>query len=212
MASLGNRLQQARLQQSLTEEQVSQDTCISLANIRSLESDDYTNFASPVYAKSFIKTYSSYLNLDVSEILVKFDELRSGDETVFEKNCSKLKDTERPAETIKSRSPLILAPVLVIIALFLCISLFSILTGRQLPFGPGGGDDTTAGEPSKPAAAKIPVISVDKDKEEPTEIIPVRISEDSDQAADGGPYVDDFHAANGTTYLRVGSPNTVVLP
>ena len=97
MASLGHRLREARLQHGLTEEQVSNETRISLANIRSLETDDYANFDSPVYAKSFVKTYGSFLNLNVSEILAKFDEYASDSESIFRSNRIRLEDTELTA-------------------------------------------------------------------------------------------------------------------
>ncbi|MDF1789485.1 MAG: helix-turn-helix domain-containing protein [Verrucomicrobiales bacterium] len=184
MASLGHRLREARLQHGLTEEQVSNETRISLANIRSLETDDYGNFNSPIYAKSFVKTYGSFLNLNVSDILAKFDEYASDSESIFRSNRIR---------------PLVLAPVLVGIFGFLCFCLFSLFTGGSLPFAPG---QATASEPTKKAAARITTNPVE-DVEEET-LIPVNVSNENDAPPEGGAYVDDFHASKSTVFLPMG--------
>lgn len=199
MASLGHRLREARLQHGLTEEQVSNETRISLANIRSLETDDYGNFNSPVYAKSFVKTYGSFLNLNVSDILAKFDEYASDSESIFRSNRIRLEDTERPEPRQRQRSPLVLAPVLVGIFGFLCFCLFSLFTGGSLPFAPG---QATASEPTKKAAARITTNPVE-DVEEET-LIPVNVSNENDAPPEGGAYVDDFHASKSTVFLPMG--------
>ena len=208
MASLGHRLREVRLQHGLTEEQVSNETCISLANIRSLETDDYAQFDSPVYAKSFVKTYGSFLNLNVSEILAKFDEHTSDSESIFRDNCSRLADTERPETGQRQRSPLILAPVLVGIFGFLCFSLFSLFTGGSLPFGP---EEETAAEPVTKAAAQVIAEPVE-DVEEET-VIPVKVADEKEALPEGGAYVDDFHASTNTVYLPLsGTSSTAVAP
>lgn len=209
MASLGHRLRETRLQHGLTEEQVSQETRISLANIRSLETDNYAIFDSPVYAKGFVKTYGTFLGLNVSEILSKFDEHNS-DEAIFSRNCSRLEDTERPLPSQRNRSPLILAPVLVGIFGFLCFSLFSLFTGGSLPFGPSKAEATP--KQVEPAAAQL---NLNEDAEdEDAVLIPVNLPEEPDRAIEGGNYLDDFHASADTIYLQMGgeATRTAVLP
>ena len=199
MASLGHRLREARLHHGLTEEQVSSETCISLANIRSLETNNYSSFDSPVYAKSFVKTYGSFLSLNVSEILAKFDEHASDSESIFRNNCSRLEDTVRPEPGQRNRSPLVLAPVLVGIFGLLCFSLFSLFTGGSLPFAPG---EATASESTTEAAAQV-MVEPEEDAEAEA-VIPVNVANDSDAPSEGGHYVDDFHASASTVFLQVG--------
>ena len=185
MASLGQKLREVRVVNELTVEQVSTETHISLGIIRSLELDDYSNFESPVYAKNFLKTYSSFLGLNISEVLAKFNELKSDSETHFKPNRQRLEDTVRPKKKARSRNPLILAPVLIGIFGFLCFSLFSLFTGGALPFAP-----TKVGneEPSQ-AAAQVTSPSKEEVPKAPVRLIE---SDDTAQGGGGGAYVDDF--------------------
>ncbi len=215
MQSLGQNLRDIRNHHGLTEEEVAIETCISINTIRALEADDYTGFDSPVYAKSFLKTYSRYLGVDISEALAKFEQFGASDEEqIFKPNREQLEDTARPDATKSSRSPLILAPVLVLIFGFVCFSLFSLITGGSLPFGPKA--DNVAAEP-KPAAAGISTTEEKKDiseKELPTDLlVPANVSDTEDiPEAERGVFLDEFGSTD-TVYLRVSKSDSVqVLP
>ena len=196
MASLGQKLREVRVQNELTEEEVSTETCIPLGIIRSLEVDDYSSFDSPVYAKNFLKTYSSFLGLNISEVLAKFNELKSDSETIFKPNRQRLENTVRPEVVERSRNPLILGPVLIGIFGFLCFCLFSLFTGGSLPFAP---THANAEEPSQAAAQ---VSGASEEIEEEPVVTPVRLIEPEEATAEGGggggAYVDDFHASTTT--------------
>lgn len=62
--SIGERLKSKRLELKLTVEKVSNELKIRPEFIKALEADDYTIFASDVYAKGFIKNYAKFLGLN----------------------------------------------------------------------------------------------------------------------------------------------------
>ena len=70
--SIGKQLMAARLERGLEVEDVTFKTHISAARIRDLENDDLSNFASPAYARGFLKIYSNFLNLDLRDYLSEF--------------------------------------------------------------------------------------------------------------------------------------------
>ncbi len=70
---VGVRLQAAREARGLTIEDVARETRIRAQQIRNLENDDYGNFPSPSYAKSFLAIYAKFLHVDVSQELETFD-------------------------------------------------------------------------------------------------------------------------------------------
>lgn len=73
MESLGSYLRQMREEKDLTLEEVSTKTRISVQYLLWLENDQFEKFPSPVYARSFLKTYARYLKVDPEVILEEFD-------------------------------------------------------------------------------------------------------------------------------------------
>ena len=67
--TLGKQLAQARSQQHLSVEDVAHRTRIPCSILRYLENDDYSHFPNLVYAKSFLKKYSGYLEVDSTEFM-----------------------------------------------------------------------------------------------------------------------------------------------
>ncbi len=72
--TVGKQLAQAREQQELSVEDVAHRTRIPANIVRYLENDDYSHFPNLVYAKSFLKMYSRYLEVDASEFLNELGE------------------------------------------------------------------------------------------------------------------------------------------
>jgi cytoskeletal protein RodZ len=72
--TLGKQLAQARSQQHLSVEDVAHRTRIPCSILRYLENDDYSHFPNLVYAKSFLKKYSSYLEVDSTEFMQELRE------------------------------------------------------------------------------------------------------------------------------------------
>jgi cytoskeletal protein RodZ len=68
--TLGHRLRHAREARQLSPEDVAFKIKIPPARVRDLEEDSYTAFGSMTYARSFLKTYASYLGVDASDVLL----------------------------------------------------------------------------------------------------------------------------------------------
>jgi cytoskeletal protein RodZ len=85
-ATLGERLKTARLEQSLSLEEVEESTKIKLRYLEALENDDYTGLPTSTYVKCFIRTYGRILGLPVSELLTQY---RHTGEFISSKNAQK---------------------------------------------------------------------------------------------------------------------------
>ena len=72
MLSIGQRLAQARNARGITHEDAAFHTRIPVALVRDLENDDLSHFANLTYAKGFLKIYSRYLDIDITEYLDQF--------------------------------------------------------------------------------------------------------------------------------------------
>ncbi len=69
MAELGNTLSRARRARGITLEEVERDTHVSKRYLEALESEDFSPFPAPVYARGFLRTYSRYLGLNPDELV-----------------------------------------------------------------------------------------------------------------------------------------------
>jgi hypothetical protein len=79
MGELGNTLSRARRARGITLEDVERDTHVSKRYLNALETEDFTIFPAPVYARGFLRTYSRYLGLNPEELIRVFP---NGDLTV----------------------------------------------------------------------------------------------------------------------------------
>jgi len=79
MAELGNTLSRARRARGITIEDAERDTHVSRRYLQALETEDFTLFPAPVYARGFLRTYSRYLGLNPEELVRVFP---NGDLTV----------------------------------------------------------------------------------------------------------------------------------
>ncbi len=66
--SLGQRLAAVREKRGLPVEKAAHDTRIRVQRLRELESDDYSHFPHPSYARMFLTDYAKYLSIPVAEI------------------------------------------------------------------------------------------------------------------------------------------------
>ncbi len=73
LESIGKQLMAARVERGLAVEDIAFKTHIPVSRVRELENDDFSNFANLTYAKGFLKIYSNYLDLDLSEYLEQFN-------------------------------------------------------------------------------------------------------------------------------------------
>ena len=72
LGSIGRKLLVVRKSRGLSLEDVAFHTRIPVARLREMENDDLSNFASITYARSFLRLYSRYLDVDISEHLDEF--------------------------------------------------------------------------------------------------------------------------------------------
>ncbi|HLF78208.1 MAG TPA: helix-turn-helix domain-containing protein [Dehalococcoidia bacterium] len=79
MGELGNTLSRARRARGITVEDAERDTHVSRRYLQALESEDFSLFPAPVYARGFLRTYSRYLGLNPEELVRVFP---NGDLTV----------------------------------------------------------------------------------------------------------------------------------
>src|SRR5476651_464839 len=73
MKPVGKQLQEARLAKNWTPELATRETKIKVDRLHDLESDDYSHFTSPTYARGFVRTYARSLGLDEYRILRQLD-------------------------------------------------------------------------------------------------------------------------------------------
>jgi cytoskeletal protein RodZ len=73
MKTVGKQLQDARLEKGWSPELAARETKIRVDRLHELESDDYSNFSSPTYARGFVRTYARALGMDEYKILRQLD-------------------------------------------------------------------------------------------------------------------------------------------
>ncbi len=75
MASIGDKLREAREKKKLLWKKVHKDTKIYPDILKALEEDKGDEFLSPVYIKGFLKKYAQYLSLDSQQIVEEYESL-----------------------------------------------------------------------------------------------------------------------------------------
>ncbi|WP_372846017.1 helix-turn-helix domain-containing protein [Pontiella sp.] len=72
IGTIGQRLEAARHAKGVSVSEAGQATKILSKFIEAMESDDFGALSAPVYAKSFIKMYASYLGLDPRSLVSEY--------------------------------------------------------------------------------------------------------------------------------------------
>src|SRR5215471_841873 len=73
MPTVAEQLRHAREAQKLTLQQVAEITKIRTDHLRALEEGNFDMFSAPVYIRGFVRTYSTLLKLDVSQVMAALD-------------------------------------------------------------------------------------------------------------------------------------------
>lgn len=94
-SSIGSQLKKARQKKEVTLSEVYQQTRIHTDILSALEEDRYDNILNPIYIKSFLKRYASYLGLDTAKLLGEYSVLHEEEEPKEEKKKEAPKK-ERP--------------------------------------------------------------------------------------------------------------------
>lgn len=72
--SLGVLLREARETKGLDQHALADDTKISPLNLKAMEEDDYSSLPARAFSRGFYKIYAQAVDLDVEEILARFDQ------------------------------------------------------------------------------------------------------------------------------------------
>jgi Helix-turn-helix domain len=72
MADIGSSLREARMRERIDISEVEAQTKIRAKYLRAIENEEWDLLPGPIYAKSFLRTYSDYLGLDSRTLLDEF--------------------------------------------------------------------------------------------------------------------------------------------
>jgi cytoskeleton protein RodZ len=72
MADIGSTLREARMRERIDISEVEAQTKIRAKYLRAIENEEWDLLPGPIYAKSFLRTYSDYLGLDSRMLLDEF--------------------------------------------------------------------------------------------------------------------------------------------
>jgi cytoskeleton protein RodZ len=78
MASLGERLREAREARGLSPSEVSEKIRIRTVYLVAIEEENWRAVGAPVYIRGFLRTYARFLGLDPEEVVAQFGELEPG--------------------------------------------------------------------------------------------------------------------------------------
>jgi cytoskeleton protein RodZ len=134
MAEIGTTLREARMRARISIDEVETRTKIRAKYLRAIENEEWDLLPGPVYAKSFLRTYSDFLGLD-SRMLV--DEFRRRYERPSDHDLRPITSLSRERER-SARGPLI-PPWLVIGFVLVAIVVALAVLGSM-----GGGHKTPA--------------------------------------------------------------------
>ncbi len=70
--SLGQQLKQARLRMNLTASEVASATRMKVQIVESIEDENFSVFAAPIYGKGFIRMYAEYVGLDPVPLMQEY--------------------------------------------------------------------------------------------------------------------------------------------
>ncbi len=107
MATLGEKLRNARLEKNVTQSKAAEDTRIKFQIIEGLEKDDFSRIAAPIYGRGFVKLYAEYLGLDpaplVAEYMAKMNPAQAEPEPPV-RPVHKERGSRRPSAMVKAFS------------------------------------------------------------------------------------------------------------
>jgi hypothetical protein len=151
---IGPSLREARIRRGIGLDRVETDTRIRTRYLEAIEDDRWDELPAEAYAKGFLRTYASYLELDPQQYLTAFRERRRE----VEEPIAVL--PERPYEPRRPDAPLFLAIALGLAAL-LAVGAWQLdpseeaSPARTEPVAAARTQPKPAAPPSKPAAAPV---------------------------------------------------------
>ncbi len=128
MTSIGNTLKEARGRKSLTLEEVHAKLKIHPRVLQLLEDDRFEKLPSPLFVKSFIKTYAEFLEVNGEELVQTYEResRRDPEQVLFIKPAEvRMREAEAKATPWK--------PIVVVVALILAIAAgYAVFKGAKV--------------------------------------------------------------------------------
>jgi len=94
--SPGNLLVWARERAGLSQEEVAKDLYMTLTKVRALESDDYRHMSSDTFTRGYLRSYASFVKLDVAQVLAAYDRHAQTHGLVEEKLPRRVESAHKP--------------------------------------------------------------------------------------------------------------------
>lgn len=121
LETLGEYLKNQREVRNITLEEVAKVTKIRKAILKAIESDRHDLLPSRVFAQGFLKIYATYLGLDESEVVKRYQEALEGMEIEEDKGESK---EQKPPKRVLSPARILVLFTIVVLAIAFWFFLF----------------------------------------------------------------------------------------
>jgi len=157
----GQRLREAREARDADLQTAHEGTKIPIRLLEAIERDEYHKLSGPLYARSFLRNYASWVGLDAEEILRGYESVAggaastTGDEMVWSEDRVQVR---RVTSSVR-RDVLIGIAVVVAVAL-VAWGVWSLMSGREDPDQAALGTMSVVSEQPAPAVQE-PAVTVD---------------------------------------------------
>ncbi len=119
MSSIGNVLKEARTKKAITLDEVHSRIKIHPRVLQLLEEDKFEKLPSPLFVKSFLKSYAEFLEVDPEELLLEYEkELKAPEQVLYIKTV----DEKRRRAPIDKNIFVIPAAVVALVVLVIFVS------------------------------------------------------------------------------------------
>jgi cytoskeletal protein RodZ len=127
MATVGDKLRQARESSGRSIREMSEATKIRTDHLEALESGKYNVFSAPIYIRGFVRSYAGALKLNVAEMVAELD-VELGQSSKFKENPRLMPKSKGITDVLMlqlSKINWTVALPLLILALLLLVAVFS---------------------------------------------------------------------------------------
>jgi hypothetical protein len=121
MADIGSTLREARMRERIDISEVEAQTKIRAKYLRAIENEEWDLLPGPVYAKSFLRTYSDYLGLDsrmlIDEFKRRYERPLEHDARAMGRVAARDRNRDRDRRPGRMRAPTWLPVLIAIVAI-----------------------------------------------------------------------------------------------
>jgi cytoskeletal protein RodZ len=156
MASIGDRLREARTRRGLGFDEAEAATKIRARYLRALEAEQFDLLPGPTFARTFLRTYADFLGLDARLLVEEYRTHHERPDENHEGNFTSVgRGRERPSLALPRPSPLVLmgGGVVALLVFFLILGL---VAGEQGPESPEPAPAPTEASDREPGRRGAP--------------------------------------------------------